>query len=96
MLILHIAKRTEWETAQATGLYTGNTLSSEGFIHCAKPDQLMHVLTKHFPVIVNHILLELDTEKVKPEIRWEGEPETFPHIYGPLNVDAVTRWKAIW
>ena len=60
----------------------------------------MHVLTKHFPIAVNHIILELDTDKVKPEIRWEGAsdvfPRGFPHLYGPLNLDAVTRYKKLW
>ncbi len=100
MLILHISTQADWEAAQTSGFYTGNTLSTEGFIHAATPDQLMHVLTKHFPNIVNHIILELDTEKVRPQIRWEGAsevfPRGFPHIYGPLNIDAVTRYKQLW
>ena len=96
MLILHIATRAEWEGAQASGSYTGNTLRTEGFIHCAKPDQLMHVFIKHFPTLVNHVIVEIDSARVSAEIRWEGEPETFPHIYGPLNLDAVTRIKTIW
>jgi uncharacterized protein (DUF952 family) len=96
MLILHVARRDEWEAAEATGYYTGNTLSTEGFIHAAKPDQLMHVLTKWFPTVVNHVLVELDTEKIEPELKWEGNSDLFPHIYGPLNLTSVTRTKKIW
>ena len=96
MRILHVAKRAEWEAAQASGSYTGNTLSSQGFIHCCKPDQLMHVLIRHYPSAVNHVIAEIDPALVSSEIRWEGVPETFPHIYGPLNLDAVTRFKALW
>jgi uncharacterized protein (DUF952 family) len=96
MLILHVATRADWEQAETTGYYTGNTLASEGFIHCAKPDQLMHVLTRYFPVLTGHAIVELDTDKVEPEIRWEGTSEPFPHIYGPLNVSAMTRIKRIW
>jgi len=96
MRILHIATRVNWEAAQAGGLYSCASLASEGFIHCAKPDQLMHVLTRYFPSALDHAILEIDTELVKAEIRWEGAAETFPHIYGELNLDAVTRWKALW
>ena len=32
-MILHIAYREEWETAQAAGDYRADTLVSEGFIH---------------------------------------------------------------
>ncbi len=100
MLILHLPTRADWDAAQTTGLQTGNTLSTEGLIHCATPDQLMHVLTKHFPKIVDHVIAELESDKVTSEIRWEGAspvfPRGFPHIYGPLNLSAVTRHKNIW
>jgi len=96
MLILHVATRADWEQAEAAGNYTGNTLASEGFIHCAKPEQLMHVLTRYFPTLPGHVIVEIDTDKVTPEIRWEGIAELFPHIYGPLNLSAVTRVKKIW
>jgi uncharacterized protein (DUF952 family) len=96
VLILHVATRTDWEQAEVSGSYTGNTLVSEGFIHCAKPDQLMHVLTKYFPVLTDHAIVEIDSDKVEAEVRWEGVTEPFPHIYGPLNVSAVTRIKKIW
>jgi uncharacterized protein (DUF952 family) len=32
------------------------------------------------------VLLTIDPNRVKPEIKVEGG---FPHIYGPLEVDAV-------
>ena len=100
MLILHVATRADWERAEATGNYAGNTLASEGFIHCARPDQLMHVLTRYFPTLVDHVIVELDSDKVEAELRWEGVteafPHGFPHIYGPLNLSAVTRVKKVW
>ncbi len=98
MLILHVATRAEWEAAEASGSYTGNTLAAEGFIHCAKPDQLMHVLTRYYPELPGHVIVEIETEKVTPEVRWEGTKANgpFPHIYGPLNLSAVTRLKKVW
>jgi uncharacterized protein (DUF952 family) len=94
--ILHVATRADWEAAQTSGSYTGNSLSTEGFIHCARPDQLMHVLTRHFPSAINHVIVEIDPALLTAELRWEGSPEQFPHIYGPLNLSAVTRFKALW
>jgi glutathione S-transferase len=38
------------------------------------------------------VLLEIDEDRVIPEIRYEmvpGQTDPYPHIYGPLNVDAV-------
>jgi uncharacterized protein (DUF952 family) len=37
-------------------------------------------------------VLVIDTDRVGPEIRYEqvpGSAAPFPHIYGPLNIDAV-------
>lgn len=37
------------------------------------------------------VLLQIDTTRVAPEIKYEGaEEELFPHIYGPLDKEAVT------
>ncbi len=96
MLILHVATRTDWEAAQDSGWYRGNTLYNEGFIHCCTPAQLMHVLTRYFPQIVGHVLIEIDTTLLTSELRWEGSPDAFPHLYGPLNTSAVTRLKHFW
>ncbi len=49
---------------------------------------------RHYPGQSGLVLLYIDTEKVKAEIVYEnlyGGQELFPHIYGELNVDAVTR-----
>jgi uncharacterized protein (DUF952 family) len=38
------------------------------------------------------VLLVIDTERDGPELRHErvpGQPDPYPHIYGPLNLDAV-------
>jgi uncharacterized protein (DUF952 family) len=37
------------------------------------------------------LLLEIDPGRLQAEIRWDAVEHTFfPHIYGPLNIDAVT------
>jgi uncharacterized protein (DUF952 family) len=36
------------------------------------------------------VLLELDDAKLKAELRWESaDNDLFPHLYGPLNLDAI-------
>jgi uncharacterized protein (DUF952 family) len=41
------------------------------------------------------VLLEIDPTRLKPEVRWEPgtdkADELFPHIYGPINLDGVTK-----
>ncbi len=90
-VILHIAPRPEWESAKQAGSYRGDTLESEGFIHCCFPPQLATVANRWFPAQKGLILLCIDAEKVRSPIKYEGAEggEQFPHIYGALNLDAV-------
>ncbi len=90
--ILHIATREGWEQAQRRGVYHGDTLAAEGFIHCSTPHQVARVANARFRGVTGLVLLCIDPSQVGPEIRYEeSEPdERFPHIYGPLNADAVS------
>ena len=91
--ILHVAKREQWEKAKARGSYQADTLKSQGFIHCSKPDQVVRVANFLFRGQTDLVLLCLDSRKVSAEIRdenLEGGDRLFPHIYGPLTMEAVT------
>lgn len=92
--ILHITTPAAWERALSAGAYTTPTLASEGFIHCSEPRQVARVANARFRGRTGLVLLEIDPARVGNEIKYEnleGGAELFPHIYGPLNLDAVTR-----
>jgi uncharacterized protein (DUF952 family) len=92
--LLHITRRESWTEAQATGLYSADTLPSDGFLHCSKTDQVLRVANAFYKHQKGLVLLVIDPQKVKAELRWEAgvdaPDELYPHIYGPLNLDAVT------
>ncbi|KAF3888759.1 MULTISPECIES: DUF952 domain-containing protein [Nostocales] len=92
-IILHITQKEQWEQAKRDGVYRGDTLDSEGFIHCSQPKQVIKVANTFFYNQQGLVLLFIESNKVSSEIRYEGveEGEQFPHIYGALNVDAVTQ-----
>ena len=95
--IVVISSREYWDDMQRSGVYTHSTLKSElsdiGFIHCTFPDQTLDVANRHFTDRDNVLLLLIDVNEVKPEVKVEaalsGRAGVFPHIYGPLNIDAV-------
>lgn len=89
--ILHITTRGYWQHALDQGVYTTDSLDSEGFIHCSTPAQVTFVADSRFRGETGLILLCIDPGLVEPEIRYEGEIDQFPHIYGPLNLNAVYR-----
>ena len=90
-MILHITSRDRWHDAQTIGTYQGDTLETEGFIHCSKPSQVVWVANSFYRGQSSLVLLCIDPDKVQAEIKYEGieEGELFPHIYGALNLDAI-------
>ncbi len=94
--IFHIGEARLWRLAKVGGEYRqstlGKTLEDEGFIHCSYLDQVERVANAVFVGHEGLVLLVIDSAKVGPVIRdenLEGGTDLFPHIYGPLNVDAV-------
>jgi uncharacterized protein (DUF952 family) len=85
------AQRARWEAAAASGEYRPEDLEREGFIHASTPAQYPAVARKHYHDRRDLVLLLVDETKVRAEVRYEGRPggEHYPHIYGPLNCDAV-------
>jgi uncharacterized protein (DUF952 family) len=91
-MIYHITQKRAWEQACREGFYHGDTLESEGFIHCSTHAQVPQTADKYFHGQTGLLLLEIDPSKLAAEVRFEGLPggDRFPHIYGPLNLDAVS------
>ncbi len=88
--LVHLCQRAGWEQALASGEYRAASLEKEGFIHCSRPEQVQRVALRFYREAPGLILLWIDPDGVRPEIRWEAiDGEIFPHIYGPLNLDAV-------
>ena len=98
-MILHITSRAEWKDAQQRGEYVAPSLQTEGFIHCSTEKQVAHVANAFYRGQNDLVLLNIDEAKLKPELKWEapaGPPapgisdsDSFPHIFGPINIDAV-------
>jgi uncharacterized protein (DUF952 family) len=90
--ILHITTADGWAEAQEAGELVAPSLEEEGFIHCSTHEQVEATANRIFRGSGDLLLLELDVEKIEPELKWERATDVgdeFPHIYGPLNLDAV-------
>lgn len=91
-IILHITTRADWETAQAAGQYTAESLALQGFIHCSTPEQVLGVADSLYKGQLGLVLLCIDAARLTAEVRYEDCYDTgldFPHLYGPLPLDAV-------
>jgi glutathione S-transferase len=97
--IYHLALRGEWQEATKERVAyqrstLGKSLQDEGFIHCSFASQVQAIASVIFQGQADVVLLTIDPSRVQAEIRVEnvdGGEEMFPHIYGPLPLDAVTQ-----
>jgi len=95
--IYHLALASDWAAAQQAGDYRistlGRTLEQEGFIHASRHDQWRATKQRFYADVPDElVLLEIDPARLTSELRIDDVPEagdSFPHIYGPLNLDAV-------
>ncbi len=88
--ILHICSRGDWKIAQQAGEYTAASLASEGFIHCSTLGQVVKTANRFYQGQRDLVLLILDAGRVTADIKCEAaDADLFPHIYGPINLDAV-------
>ena len=101
-MIYHLTSRQAWSEARNGSAYRAESLASEGFIHCSTEMQVLPVAEKYYKGQSDMVLLKIDPALLSSELRWEppsggapppGVPEgdLFPHIYGPINVDAVVK-----
>ena len=93
-IIYHVTGRQEWEEARRKGFYAAPSLYSEGFIHCSEERQVQGVLERFFAGREALVKLVIETERLRVPLQYDLAPsvnEVFPHLYGPLNLDAVLR-----
>jgi uncharacterized protein (DUF952 family) len=102
-MIFHITTADHWQTAQRLGQYQADSLTTEGFIHGAERHQVLDVANAFYRGKDNLVVLKIDPHKLNAPVRWEApvHPQAdqadqvsnhqhFPHIYGAINLDAVS------
>ena len=94
--IFHITTEAGWARAQAEGAYSastrGLTLAQVGFVHCAFEEQVARVANSFFRGVAKLVVLRIAIDRLNAAVRYEDVEdgnELFPHVYGPLNLDAV-------
>ena len=101
-MIYHITSRSAWNEARQSGEYRVASLETEGFIHCSTSTQVLPVVEKFYMGQRGLLLLMIDPSLLSSDLKWEppsgGAPppgvpegEPFPHVYGPINLEAVVK-----
>lgn len=97
-IIYHVTTANEWNAAKEKGQYESLSLKEEGFIHCSLETQVPGVLQRYFAGKTGLVKLVIDTDKLRSQLIYDwstSNEDTYPHIYGPINTDAVIEVIAI-
>jgi uncharacterized protein (DUF952 family) len=102
-LIYHITTRDASLLARQTGEYRTESLAKDGFIHLSQLHQVLGVANAFYSGQKDLVILVVDTSRLKAGVKYEAPvhpavsasapsaDDRFPHLYGPLNFDAVVR-----
>lgn len=97
-MLYHAALPQDWAAALTSGRYEvstrGQTLAQVGFIHASYLHQVERIVNLFFGDVEELVLLVIEPSKLGAKVVEESgtdspNGEHFPHIYGPLPVDAV-------
>lgn len=88
--IYHLTTPTAWQQADSD-TYIAPSLETEGFIHCSNHDQLARVANRFYAEEPELLVLCIEAERLQSPLKDEdsGINELFPHVYGPINRDAI-------
>jgi uncharacterized protein (DUF952 family) len=92
-LIYKILSVADWEAARRAGRFEGSADDRrDGFIHFSDGGQAVATARKYFAGQSDLMLLAVDPARLA-DLRWEPSRDDalFPHLYGPLELDAVTQ-----
>ncbi|MER5812973.1 DUF952 domain-containing protein [Streptomyces sp. NPDC002033] len=97
-MIFHLVPLADWSAAPALP-YAPASLAAEGFVHCSadRPTALA-IVDAHYRQVPGTLLaVELDEAALTSEVRRDDGPDgRYPHVFGPLNRDAVVRvWEVV-
>jgi uncharacterized protein (DUF952 family) len=96
--IYRLVSHAEWQTAQAAGTFHGSAHDQrDGFIHFSTASQLRETAAKHYAGRSDLLLLRVAVAELSAPLRWEvsRNQELFPHLYGRLEVSAVSGVDAV-
>jgi uncharacterized protein (DUF952 family) len=86
--IYHICRRVDWRDGAADGFYHAPPADrADGFLHFSTREQIVESAGQR-----GLVLIVAEAARLGNELRWEPSRQgaLFPHLYGPLALDAVT------
>lgn len=90
-LTYHLVPRDVWQRYRTQATYVPESFGGDGFIHTTNDlEALLDVANTFYRSDTRpYLVLVLDLGVVGVDVRHDDPSGLYPHLYGPLNVDAV-------
>jgi uncharacterized protein (DUF952 family) len=90
-LLYHLVTTVYYDSLDANLDCFPETFGQDGFVHCTAEKGEMGKVANQFykPGAGPYLYLYIDKARVRAPVRCEDEENKYPHIFGPLNRDAV-------
>jgi uncharacterized protein (DUF952 family)/N-acetylglutamate synthase-like GNAT family acetyltransferase len=94
--IFHITPSAYWKNFADQSDYSVSSLATEGFIHCSTRDQIAGTLQRFFVGQQNLVLLHMEPSRLNHPLKYEeADGKLFPHVYGPINREAIVKVEVL-
>jgi uncharacterized protein (DUF952 family) len=90
-MLYHLVSQYYLDGQPADEPYAPASLFEEGFIHLsATPEQVTWVASHFYAGVGDLVVLLIDETQLDAPVQWDETPDgPFPHLYGPLNREAI-------
>lgn len=97
MEIYHVTTMSLWASQMDSEAFMVESLNTEGFIHLCTKSQLQGVLNRYYKNVSDLILLHIEEDLLTERLVYESSTndELFPHLYGSINKNAITKCLVI-
>jgi uncharacterized protein (DUF952 family) len=87
-----------WREAERQGVFRGSVHDlRDGFIHFSTAAQVAETAARHFAGQDDLLLIAVESARLGDTLKWEPSRggALFPHLYGTLDLNAVTKVEAL-
>ena len=92
--IYKICPRALWQEAESAQIFRGSPVDlHDGYIHFSSAEQVAETAAKHFAGQDDLVLVSVNSALLGERLLWETSRGglLFPHLYGDLDLSAVTK-----
>ncbi|HRA46718.1 MAG TPA: DUF952 domain-containing protein [Thermomicrobiales bacterium] len=95
--MFHLVTREDWSQQSGQAEYLPAAFTNDGFIHCTDGEEnVIAVGNRYYTADPrSYICLVLDPVLIKAPVKYEDPARIYPHIYGPLNLNAVIGYRVV-